>query len=580
MRVVSFYLTGHRSVEDLEFEAGAVTVLFGRNNAGKTNILETVFGILSPDSDGILRRTVTDRLSSPRGALVVDLERGIPADEEVGFRIWGSEAWPEPARVSFTSFGVTPLEPNDLEDEWGVIPEESWGGVSIETPSRPSAMLLDWSFINLHERVVSAVEALSQQSRYSPWLEPVRDGEVFRYQVPSATEELVSRIASLATDLLPDFVDGAIRAHVTAPDLWQTMPKVLLEYEQRGATQCSDLVDAAGSGAARWIAAAVQVALQVAADHPGATSLRDVPGRHLSHYLLLVDEPEAHLHPGAVGSIVRWCSRMARHGVNILVASHHEAFLRAAGDAITLVHVTRDADLVTTAARTLPTAASRRLLELAEDVGVHPVTMLSLHSAILFVEGPLDEAVLDEFAGLELDAAGVKILPVHGTKNLEGIVAAEIVTDLAMRLGILTDATDPETMEQRSNKKKSSEEKKVLRVLKIAEEKGLPVPTPFGVVEEDLLFVLPTTAIRNFLQGPFPGWKELVEECRKEQGMSPSDSVNWKLFARERYGLPLDSTEGVREIVRSLDLAGVELPSLRRVVDQIVEWAAQGRNAM
>ena len=199
--------------------------------------------------------------------------------------------------------------------------------------------------------------------------------------------------------------------------------------------------------------------------------------------------------------------------------------------------------------------------------------MLTLHRAILFVEGPLDEAVLDEFAGLELDAAGVKILPVHGTKNLEGLVAAEVVTELGMRLGILTDATDPATMEQRSNSQRSSEEKKVLRVLKIADEKGLPAPTPFGVPEDDLLFALPVEAIRDFLHGPFPDWKELVAECRADLGKGPSDSVNWKVYAFEKYGLPLNTTDGVREVVRSLDLAGIELPSVRRVVDEVVVWA-------
>ncbi len=146
---------------------------------------------------------------------------------------------------------------------------------------------------------------------------------------------------------------------------------------------------------------------------------------------------------------------------------------------------------------------------------MHPATALSLHRAILFVEGPLDDAVLAEYGGLDLDAAGVKILPVHGTKNLEGLVAVELVTELGMRMGILTDATDTDTMGERSNRKRSSEEKKVLRVLHIAAEKGLSAPKSFGVPEDDLLFALPAGAIRNdYLKGgPFPGWKELVAEC-------------------------------------------------------------------
>lgn len=207
---------------------------------------------------------------------------------------------------------------------------------------------------------------------------------------------------------------------------------------------------------------------------------------------------------------------------------------------------------------------------------MHPATALSLHRAVLFVEGPLDDAVLAEYGGLELDAAGVKILPVHGTKNLEGLVAVELVTELGMRMGILTDATDVDTMGDRSNRKRSSEEKKVLRVLQIAAEKGLPAPKPFGVPEDDLLFALPADAIRDeYLNGgrPFPGWKELVRECRDSLGKGPSDSVNWKAFAHDEYKLPIDSPAGVRDVVRVLDLAGIPLPSIRGVLDQIVAWA-------
>jgi len=348
---------------------------------------------------------------------------------------------------------------------------------------------------------------------------------------------------------------------------------VLLEYEQRGLTQCADLVDAAGHGAARWMAAAVQLALHLMEDHENLSALRDLRPGEFSGHVLLVDEPEANLHPSAVASMVRWCHRMVRHGFTVIVASHHEEFLRVAGEEVTLVHVTRDTDLVRTSARTLPTATTQRLQDLAADVGLHPAAALSLHRAVVFVEGLLDEAVLDEYGGLDLDAAGVKLIPIHGTKNLEGLVSAEVVTQLRIRIGILTDATDPSTMAERSGKKRSSEERKVMRVLQIAADKDLPAPTAFGVPEDDLLFALPPDAIRDYLRGPFPGWKELASECRAALGKGPSDSVDWKAHALDHYGLPLTTTAGVRDIVRNLDLAGVELRSVRTVIDQIVAWA-------
>lgn len=574
MRLTSVHLTGHRSVEDLEFEVGPFTVLFGKNNAGKTNILENMLGVLDPTQTDPVRRTHVDRPSDPQGAVVVELEPGLSFDDEVIAEVSKSERIGR--CVSFTRDGVVAAEPDELRDEWGMVDPGLWAKRTVLSAPRPGVLILDWAIAGIHERVTAAVEELESGSRDGPWMEPQRgEADGTSYRVPVRTEALVSRIASLATDALPDFVDGSIRAHVTSATLWERMPKVLLEYEQRGATQCADAVDAAGSGAARWIAAAAQIAIQVARDFPDACHLRDLEDRAASRYVLLVDEPEAHLHPSAVASMVRWCDRMTDLGFNLVVASHHEEFLRAATAGVTLVQVTRDSDLVTTSARTLSSPATQYLLELATDVGMHPATALSLHRAILFVEGPLDDAVLDEYGGLELDAAGVKILPVHGTKNLEGLVAVELVTELRVRMGILTDATDTDTMGERSNRKRSSEEKKVLRVLQIAAEKGLPAPKPFGVPEDDLLFALPAHAIRaEYLKGgAFPEWKDLVAECRDSLGKGPSDSVNWKAFAHERYKLPLDSPAGVRDVVRVLDLAGIPLPSIRGVLDQIVAWA-------
>jgi predicted ATP-dependent endonuclease of OLD family len=71
MRLTSVHLTGHRSVEDFEFEVGPFTVLFGKNNAGKTNILETLLGVLDPDSTDLVRRTHVVHPSNPQGVFCV-----------------------------------------------------------------------------------------------------------------------------------------------------------------------------------------------------------------------------------------------------------------------------------------------------------------------------------------------------------------------------------------------------------------------------------------------------------------------------------------------------------------------------
>lgn len=582
MRPVRIELDGHRSVEDVAFEAAPFTILFGQNNAGKTNILEAIYLLLSGEAPAG-RRPVVGRDSNLCGGLWVELEPKLDFDEAVASAIQLELPMPMDTYVRFGRGDRIDVGSPHGSADWGSDYDEMHPPDQDEmlwarrldhsaTGPRPHVLLMDWEFAALHQRVESFISGSAGKA----WVESLGMIEGgYGYRVPQRTHDAVASVVALANEFLPDFVEGSIQGHVTAPELWDRLPRVILEFAEQGATQCADVVELAGSGAARWIAASIELALHFLRE--GVLSLGDRNTRGTgSGHVLLLDEPEAHLHPGAVASIVRWCHRMNRHGMSVFVASHHEEFLRTPGPEARLVHVTRDPDRVASRARALTSNAVSVLRELAEDVGLHPAAALSLQRAVLFVEGPLDVAVLDEYASLRFDALGILLVPIHGTKNLEGLVTGEVVTRLGLRLGVLTDATEVASLADRPNKRRSSEEKKVLRVLALAEERNLAAPAVFGVAEDDLLFALPADAISDYLGRDFPGWRELVAEARRATGADPSESVNWKAFANEQYGLPIEDAAGVREVVRHLDLRGVALPSIERVVSEVELWAADG----
>jgi predicted ATPase len=585
-------LLDYRSVGSLDFEVGPFTVLFGKNNAGKTNILEAIYGVLAPDdmpghlAGRAVPRVVrgSDDLLPPFGAVDAHLEPGRLFDDAV--LAHAPDGSLPNRQVSFVGYLDSPgLLFDDAGDFMVQLEEDTVSFVDSGEASsalvdgpRPRPLFIDWGFEDINEQVTAAIATMMPSTPFvvrSVWegwgsAEAPEVGEQApgMWRVRPEVDEFVSILGGLATEYLPDFIGAEVFARFSDPTDWGESPSVVIEVRERHRRPTNSVRDV-GRGAARWIAAAIQISLHVM-KHRGEIMLDN---GSFSGHVLFVDEPEAHLHPSAATSIVRWCQKMVRSGFNVIVASHHEEFLRASGGGQTLVHVTRDADSGRTYASTLPSARTTRLLELAGDVGMHPAAALSIRRAIVFVEGSLDEAVLDEYAGLELDSAGVKIVPIHGTRNLEGLVAVELVSELGIKTGILTDATDPATMLERAKWKRSSEEKKVIEVLRIAEERGLPQPATFGVDEADLLFALPADAIRQYACEDFPGWQELVNECRESLGKSPADSVNWKAYAVEKYGLRIDSPGGVRELVRRLDLASVPLPSIRTVVDQIVLWA-------
>lgn len=490
---------------------------------------------------------------------------------------------------------------DDLDDIHVVDERTRWVG----TDPRLRPVFLGWEFDDVDRWVTSTIADLSEvpgrmqvtddglSHSYVPgtsgYLTPRVDEEsTVTFQFRREVHARLDQLATLATDLLPDFLDGSIQANIELPTDWGESPHVRVTYSERTRGEEHSLRDY-GRGASRWLTIAVQVALQIM-EGDWVTSTLPVPVENaFSGWVLLVDEPEAHLHPSAVASVVRWCRRMVDRGFQVLVASHHEEFLRASGDDVTFVRVSRASEAwfdvegerhesMLTRARTLSTSATPVLQELADEVGMHPAAALSLHRAILFVEGSLDIAVLDEYAGAQLDAAGVTLIPIHGTKNLEGLIDGEFTVRLGMKTAILTDNTVTATLADRSKNKRKGEEKKVIKLLERFEEQNLRPPDWFGVPEEDLLFALPADGIRSCYSdtaSEFPGWLELREECRTASGASKSDSVDWKRYANDHYGLPLTSPEGVRSVVRKLDLADIPLPSVRTVVDQILAWAAK-----
>lgn len=84
---------------------------------------------------------------------------------------------------------------------------------------------------------------------------------------------------------------------------------------------------------------------------------------------------------------------------------------------------------------------------------------------------------------------------VRALAGREGLIAVELVTQLGLKIGILTDGTDVAAMPTDQTSVGRARRSKVLRVLQIARERGLPAPQAFGVAEDDLLFALPVGSV-------------------------------------------------------------------------------------
>ena len=177
MRLLQVFLETYRWIDELEFEAGPFTVLFGKNNAGKTNILEGLYAAFEPSDN----RAVRTRRHIPRephlrffdptsGAFYVELQKGVPFDDEVNAAVSGKTTTSPPRRIAFTGDGLLPGDPHDNMDERGFLSQEN----TIAGPG-PHVLLLDWDFKDLHNRVEDAIASLAAKKMPAlgewPWLE-------------------------------------------------------------------------------------------------------------------------------------------------------------------------------------------------------------------------------------------------------------------------------------------------------------------------------------------------------------------------------------------------------------------------
>src|SRR6516162_6268484 len=90
MRLRKAIIMRYRSVDYLEIEMGPLTILFGQNNVGKTNVLEAIYGVLAPETmrgypgaENLARGVRGDDTSVPVGAVYADLESGLLFDDAV-----------------------------------------------------------------------------------------------------------------------------------------------------------------------------------------------------------------------------------------------------------------------------------------------------------------------------------------------------------------------------------------------------------------------------------------------------------------------------------------------------------------
>lgn len=387
------------------------------------------------------------------------------------------------------------------------------GAIEAETNSRLPAFVIEQGQVRLEIRPVPEWDAA-----------PARCRILFAVDPGEANPQPVER-------------DGAVGVHgyLTARPVSHTI--LTLDVTKLGA------------GLRRWIATTVRLASDACAAGEVAALLREdvddtvswepelietveLPSGHSK--ILVVDEPEQHLHPHAQEIVAAWASEEARRHHAVVVATHSAAFLALPPERATICQVQRIGHQ--THIRPLPgvhgSDAVGRARQLGFELGLGRAALGQLTRAVVVVEGDWDRALLLHFFGDDLLAQRLLVVPLQGSDELLALADAAVIPSLGLPVFALLDEVRAESLQDLLELSQPlSKAERGLRDLAKALGERLHI---VRYEDPDVICALPEVAVRAAYPGAqFPGWDALLTtwRCLREAGVTEWPFKRWALEA-------------------------------------------------
>ena len=292
-----------------------------------------------------------------------------------------------------------------------------------------------------------------------------------------------------------------------------------------------------------------------------------------SRPVLLLDEPENHLHPMACRSVRSWIEELSSEFMLVAVATHNPVIMDVSPDFARLLVAEKRSDGARISAKHHNALHQQKVL--IDQMGLTKSDLLLMSSYVLFVEGIHDKIVLETWFGSELRRAGVLVFPLHGLGKANRLPDAELVWELGKRTGILLDDLDPElALDANKVVDKSSTEHVTREVLEKWRVAGRQ-PDVFGLSRKDILFYIDSEAVREHSR-EFDTWEDAYERAVRA---GRSSSRQWKKFVSDEFGV--DVSDGGEQSIREMCQTALEMElrpaELKSIVDNVIWSATSGR---
>jgi energy-coupling factor transporter ATP-binding protein EcfA2 len=320
--------------------------------------------------------------------------------------------------------------------------------------------------------------------------------------------------------------------------------------------------------------------------------------------ILLIDEPEANLHPEAIDSVCDWLVNQAVSYGSIMVATHSMKIFDIAFLSTNRFNLSaKKRESLHSGLAVFPESRITKidvdpsyLDSWSNEMGFTPGEMFLTTKRWLVVEGEVDKIVIETLFGKLLKTRGVKVIPVRGSGNVNTIFQVDFLRGLGAKVSVLLDRDAPDAHKSDSESLRTKIEKgyfkkDLSRSDSIIDHRGNPGGVLLGVVnhsEYDVMFFLDPDSVIEVLAksvekegtiySKFEDWKSCwtdFENMVKEKKTLRVDLQIWKLtvkdfkdFLRIKHGISV-TPWFAREVARR-QLLNEKIPTeLFHVIDQI-----------
>lgn len=338
------------------------------------------------------------------------------------------------------------------------------------------------------------------------------------------------------------------------------------------------------------IVAMLQDAVSRVIDAPESEPL-DLPVERLLGVLpprvYLIDEPEQHLHPKLQVEAAQWLDDTLRQrNAQAVITTHAPAFLRG-GEGYSHSYVVRregGASVETFAPEDLDATDV-----MAQELGLDRGQLLLYVRVVLYVEGPMDRAVITTLFERELRRSNIVVATMKGVANATEILHDPLVRFTSARIAALFDNLSDRDLEDiracggskaRAPAREAKAEVRNARNLVEAACDARRKIEIFGIPAQDVFDLLDDTCITQ-IAPDWPGHSkaqqafEKVQDGRERSGKRASRSAGERKKYYERYGRGLVSEPKCRQIAQAMVANEVLPKELVKVVGDLERLALE-----